>query len=232
MVGGSLHILRVAVGEPELGKDGVHLSCIAACDTEYVENLALRVLLLVVPRGDACHSLVAGLAVAQLGAGNDDVSGKKLRVGHQHTVLFLHAQCAYECLLLLLDDLHNLSLRLDATAPGGNDHAHFVAVERVHGVAFSHKDALAVLIGHHAVLAVAAAHEGAGGHIAALRCLVLAGRYLDQVAVEGKFGEHQRYRAVCGGGVGFYGVCHLLIVECVVFLLAYELHYFVAQFLG
>ncbi len=232
MVGGLLHVGRIAVGESEFGEYGVHLGGVFTGLAEYVDHFSAGVFLFVGPRRDACHGFVAGLASAELAAGYDYVGGEELGVGDEHSELFLHAQCADECLLFLLKYLHHFGLCFDSAPVGGHDHPDLVAVEGVHGVAFGHEYRFAVLVGHHGVLAVGAADECACRHAAALRGLVFARRHFEQVAVKRQFGQLQCYGAVRGRGVFVDGVGHLAIVEGVVFLAADIFEHFRSDVLG
>ena len=73
-------------------------------------------------------------------------------------------------------------------------------------IAFRYKYGFAVLIGNYGVLAIAAAHECAGGHVVACGRFVFAGRYLYKVSVKCHSCKKHCHRAVCGGCVGSYSV--------------------------
>ena len=65
-VGGLLDVLGIAVGEAELGQDGVHLGVVLTLGAQDVDDLATGVHLVVLPLRDAGHGLVAVLAPLEL----------------------------------------------------------------------------------------------------------------------------------------------------------------------
>ena len=56
-VGGFLYILRIPVGEAELGEDGMHLRVVLPFRSEDIYYLAARIHLVIAPVGDARHGL-------------------------------------------------------------------------------------------------------------------------------------------------------------------------------
>ena len=222
-VGGALHGGGVLVGQAVLGQDGVHLGVVLAVLAQDIDHLAARVARVVGPVGDAHYGLVAGGAALELGLGDEDVGGQIFGVGIERGKVLVDPQGADECLFLFLDNLRDDCLGFATLDTGGDGDADAVAVESVQGVALGHENRLAVVVGDHAVLAVAQAHEGARGGDGVDGCLVLAGGHLEYVAVKCQLGQVQGYRALLRRARCAYAGRYLAVVERLVALGGYEL---------
>ena len=201
------------VRQPELGHDGIDFGIVLAGLAEHVDNLALGVLGIVGPVGDAHHGLVARLAAAKFRLGYIYVGGKELRVGEQVGEVAVDLEYAYECLLLTLNYVYDLGLGLGTLDTCGNGDLDPVAVEGVHRVALGHEDFFGSIVGDNAVLAVRAAHKRAHGLCRALRQSVFAGRCLHQNAVEGKLGKIHGHMFELGLCCQTKGCCDLAVIK-------------------
>ncbi len=147
-VGRVLHVLRVLVGQPVLGQDGVHLHVVVATLTEHVHHLSDEVLVLLVgPLYDFHHYLVVGLAALELLLRYEDVVGEGTVLRHAEGDVLVDAQASHKLVLGALENLDDLRL-LDMLLPACHErHLHAVAVERRHRVALGHEDGLVAPVG-------------------------------------------------------------------------------------
>ena len=166
---------------------------------EYVHHRPARVLGLFGPVGDFHYGLVACVAPFEFVARDEYVAGQEFGIGAQERHVFVDLQRADKHLVFLFDDFDYLSFRLLPAAAGCDVYFHPVAVERVHGIALGHEDGFVVIVGDDAVLAVGTAHKGAGCNVVALQGAVFSGFGFEDVAVEGHFGQHHSYGALCLG---------------------------------
>ena len=113
--------------------------------------------LVVIPARDACHGLVSVLAAFKPAARYDYVGCQKFRIGHQCGIVAFDFERAYKYLVFLFDYLYDLCFGILAFSSGGYNHAYFVTVEGVHGVALGHHYGFVVY--HHGVTAVGTTHE-------------------------------------------------------------------------
>ncbi len=223
-VGGFLHILRIPVGEAELGKDGMHLRIVFPFRSEDIYYLAARIHLVIAPVGDARHGLVAALASAKPALVEDDVGGEKLGVGDERGIILLYPESADKLLVLRLQNLDHAGFRVLTPPGGGNHHPDFVAVESMHRIALRHHDIL--VVDHNGILAVAAAHEISD----ILRTpvgfrLVLAEVHLQNVAGSHKIVKHVDNVQAVRLSVGPDSERYLLIVETLLVLHLQKLQY-------
>ena len=230
LLGCFLHIFGIFVREAELGEDGVHLGVVLPFRSEDVEDFAARVHLVVAPAGDAGHGLVAVLAPFELVARDDDVGGEEFRVGHERRIILVDLDCADKLLLLGLHDLYHAGLGILAAAGCRNNHAHLVAVEGMHRVALGHHDLL--VVDHHGVLAVAAAHEIADVLRAAVSFrLVSSEIHLHDVADGGELVEDVDHIHAQRPALGADAKRYLLIVEALLAVRLKKLHHLVLKLL-
>lgn len=166
------------------------------------------------PVGDAYHSLVSCDGAFEATLGNVYICGQELAVGVEYGKAVLYFDGSYEGLVFFLDYFGDYGFGFDAATTRCDGYAHAVAIECVHGIAFGHENALAVIIGDYGVLAVGAAYKGAHGIDAAAGALVFAGGYFDKFAVKGQLGKAQGHGPLLCLGRDAKGGGHLFVVEC------------------
>ena len=213
-IGNALYVFGVLIGQTELSEDGVYLGIVLACFSQHVDHLADGAVGILWPLNDACHHLLAGLPATQLVQWDENVGGKEFAVYYQVGKIFLDLQGADKHLLFALKDLEHLGLRLQTHTCRADVYLNAVAVQGVHRVALSHVDGLAVLgTNVHAVLAVAAADEGALGDHRTAGGTIAADALLDDKAVNGKLFQDFDDDGTVFGRLGAHGSTHLLVVE-------------------
>ena len=160
-LGGVLHLLRIGVGQTELGQYGVHLRFVLARLPQHLRDTPDGVVGVHGPLHDAHRHLVALLGALQVAARDEDVVGQRAVFGDEVGQVVMYFQPAYELLVGPLQDLRHHALAHVALAAGHHGHPHAVAVHGVQGVALGHQYGLSALIGQEGVLAVGLALEGA-----------------------------------------------------------------------
>ena len=224
LLGRFLHILGIFVRQAEFSQDGVHLGVVLPFDSEDVYYFAARVHLVVAPLHDAGHGLVAVLATLEASARQHDVGGQELGIRHKGGIVLLYLKRADKLLVLGLDYLYDLSLRLLALAGGADHHAHLVAVQGVHRVALGHEYLL--VVHHHGVLAVAAAHEVTDVFGAAVGLgLVFAQLHLHDVVGGCKLVEHVDHIHPVRGMRGPDAERYLFIIKALLIVLLQKTDY-------
>ena len=160
------HVGRILIWQSILGENGIHLGVVVALLTQNIDHLAKNVLVLAVgPCLDLHDSLVASLSALDLLFRDNDVVRQQSVLCDEEGEVFLHPQTSYELVACVFEDADDHSLLDMPFATCHERHLHLVAVERRHGVAFSHEDWLAAVVGDEAVFAVRLTSEDSLLHL-------------------------------------------------------------------
>ena len=162
LVGGLLHLFRIAIGQTILRQDGMHLSVVVSRRTENVYHLSDHVLMTVIrPLDNAHHSLVVGFTSLQQPARYDDVAHEEIVLCHEKCHVILNEQSAHKSIFGTLQDLCHLCL-LDMVATACQEgEPDTVPIESRERVTLRDKDRCAASVWNDGVLAVGFAHESA-----------------------------------------------------------------------
>ena len=229
LVGGLLHVGRIAVRQTELGENGVHLGGVLPFAAQDVDHLAAGIHLVVVPARDARYGFVAVLSPLEPAAGDDDVGGQIFGVGHERGIVALYFESAYEDLVFLLYYLHYLRLGILSLACGGDHDTHFVSVEGVHGVAFGYHNLL--VVDYDGVASVGAAYECADAFVATCGVgFITPQRHFGDSSVGSQLVKHVDEVQALGRSSGVDGESYLFVVEGLFILFVEESKYTVGQF--
>ena len=208
------HILRVLIGQAELGQDGVDLGIVLAGDTQHVNHLADGRVGVLGPINDFSDHLVTGPSSCQFVERDEDVGSQEFAVDSQLCEVLHHLQGAHKYLLLAFENFYYFGFGLHAVASSADMYQHTVAVQGMHRVALGNHDGQTVIAGRvHAVLAVAAADEDALSHRRTVHCLVAAWAHLGQETVHGKLLQNLNNEGASLGRIGPHGSRHLFVVE-------------------
>ena len=212
--GGLGHILRVLVGQAELGQDGVDLGIVLTGDTQHVNHLADGRVGVLGPIDNLDDHLVAGPSSCQLVQRDEDVGSQEFAVCSQLCEVLHHLQGAHKHLFLALENFYYFGFGLHSVSCSADVHQHAVAVQGMHRVTLGNHDGQAVVAGRvHAVLSVAAADEDALGHRRTVHCLIAARSHLGQEAVHGKLLQNLDNEGASLGRISPHGRRHLFVVE-------------------
>ena len=168
MIGGILHMLRIAVWQSVLCQDRMHLGVVLAHLSEYVEHLTHDVLtLLRRPFDDLHDSLLTRLTALELTFGDKHVVDKQVAIGYQEGEIALYLQRSYHLIVGPAYNLchHCLFDMLLATCHEG--HPHTVAVHRKLRVTLSHEHRFVGTICQKRVLSVSLTDESTLLHLTA-----------------------------------------------------------------
>ena len=191
----------------------MHLRIIIPRHAQYVHHFTHRAISAFGPVHYLHHGLVAGLAGFKQFLGDKNVGSQEFAVGNKQSIIVLHFESAYKHLLLGFENLEHLRLGFTVGSLGADVYLHFVAIERMLGVALGHKYHFAATrVEHHAIFSITATHKCARAHHITVGELKLAGGGLLQHAFYSEFFYYLHHQSACQRTVGAYGRRYLLII--------------------
>ena len=186
LIGSSLYVLRIAVGQSVLSQDGMHLCVVLTGSTQYVNDLTNRIAVRGIgPFNNLYHGFLTVTAFLEAGERNEYVTVRLVR-GNQIGELTLYLKRTYKRVLGAFENLGNLTLGSGMRTLCKQHYAYAVTVHRTGRVALSHEYGITAAIGHKEVLATHTAlqhtlHELAFLHEAELTVFLLEESVLNKI---------------------------------------------------
>ena len=180
LVGYTLHLFGVGIGQSVFRQDGMHLGVVLALVAEDVHHFSGGALCLFGPVGNLHHHLLSVLGPFHTAFGDEDVGGERA-VGEYEGIVALHLYLSDEGVLGTFHDFDDLRLTCVCASACQHRHSYAVAVEGMARIPFADEYFLAAVVGDEHVVAVALLAENALDDLAATGLV-----YVGSVAVGGE----------------------------------------------